>query len=301
VGLILKKSEDEDTLKKHAFVMLLVAVSLAWGAPSGYGVSKETLQMMQQLDQLQQAVQNLQKTVDTQTAVLKTLIEQANDNVNSMKVTVAELRKVQEQNLASTSARFDSMTSQIQALSESLEEAKTRLAKLSEQMAQTQNIIQTLNAPATAQPGTTPGAPGDAKPQSQAPDADTLYKSGLSYYNGGQYQLAVQAFQDYLKYYGDTDLASNAQFYIGDCYYSQGNFAQAIEEYNKCLERYPQGNKLAAAQLKKGYALLELDQQQAGIRELRSLMQRFPNSREADLARQRLKKLGISVRTRRGD
>ena len=46
---------------------------------------------MQQLDALQQAVQNLQKTVDTQTAVLKTLVEQANDNVNSMKAMVTDL------------------------------------------------------------------------------------------------------------------------------------------------------------------------------------------------------------------
>jgi tol-pal system protein YbgF len=291
-------------LKKHATFALLAAVLLAWGTRPGYGVSKETLQMMQQLDTLQQAVQNMQKTLDTQTAVLKTLIEQANDNVNSMKVTVGELRGAMQQNLASTNARFDSMTSQIQVLSESLEEAKARLSKLGEQMAQTQNIIQTLNPPPAA-PGatgaTTPGSAGDVKPQASVPDADSLYNAGLSYYNGGQYQLAIQSFQDYLKYYGESDRASNAQFYIGDCYYSQGNFAQAIEEYNKCLERYPGGNKQAAAQLKKGYALLALDQTAAGKRELRSLIQRYPNSREADLARQRLKKLGVSVPRQRED
>ena len=98
-----------------------------------------------------------------------------------------------------------------------------------------------------------------------------------------------------MKYYGESDRASNAQFYIGDCYYSQGNYAQAVEEYNKCIERYPSGNKLAAAQLKKGYALLALEQKSAGVRELRSLIQRFPNAHESDLARQKLKSLGIAV------
>jgi tol-pal system protein YbgF len=286
-------------LKKLSLLGLLIAALSVAGARPAFGVSKELLQIMQQLDTLQQMVQNLQRTVDTQRGELLTLIEQTNNNVSSMKTTVAELQKATEQTLASNGARFDTGTTQVQALSESLEEVKARLAKLSDQLTQTQNIIQTLNTQSQAAANATPGSPGGAaKPA--PPDADTLYKSGLSYYNGGQYELAVQAFQQYLQYYGATELASNAQFYIGDCYYNQANYSQAVDEYNKCIERYPQGNKLAAAQLKKGYALLELGQTHAGVRELRSLVERYPSSHEADLARQRLKKLGISVPKSRG-
>ena len=281
-------------MKKHT-VLALIALALTAGmVPPAFGVSKETLQMMQQLDALQQAVQNLQKTVDTQTAVLKTLIEQANDNINTMKATVTELRGSMQQNLASSNARFDNMTTQLQALSESLDEAKARLSKVSDQLTQTQNILQTMPAQSTTPPGTPPGAAG-TQVTPPVPDADSLYNSGLSYYNGGQWDLAIQSFQDYLKYYKDTDRASNAQFYIGECYYSQGDYNRAIEAYDLCSEKYPTGNKAAAAQLKKGFALLGLDQKTAGIRELRSLIQRFPDSHEADLARQRLKKLGIAV------
>jgi tol-pal system protein YbgF len=284
-------------LKKHTLLALMVFAFLGAQVQPVFGVSKETLQMMQQLDALQQAVQNLQKTVDTQTAVLKTLVEQANDNVNSMKAVVTDLRGSMQQNLASTNARFDTMTSQMQALSESLEEAKARLSKLSEQMAQTQNILQTLPAQSNPTPGTPPGAPGapTAPGAPPVPDADSLYSQGLSNYNGGQWDLSIQAFQEYLKYYKDTDRASNAQFYIGECYYSQGDYNRAIAAYDLCSEKYPAGNKAAAAQLKKGFSLLAMDQKTAGIRELRSLIQRFPESREADLARQRLKKLGIAV------
>lgn len=278
----------------------LLGAMLALSAQPALAISKETLRMMQQLDELQQMVQNLQKTVDTQTAVLRTLVEQANDNVNSMKATVTELRSSSEKNLASTNARIDSMTTQMQALGESLDEAKARLAKLSDQLAQTQNIIQTLNAPPAA--GTTPGTPGttdatgDAKPAPAIPNADSLFKSGVADFNGGQYALAIQAFQEYLQYYGNTDQAVDAQFYIGESYYSQGNYDQAIVEYNKCLERYPSGDKLPAAQLKKGYAYLALNKKDAGIRELRSLIERYPDSREAELARQRLRKLTASTR-----
>jgi tol-pal system protein YbgF len=287
-------SEDKSKLRKTAYAALVVPALFILTSSPAYGVNKETLQMMQQLDTLQQMVQNLQKTVDTQTAVLRTLVEQANDKVNAMKSTVEELQKSTEKNLATSNARLDTMTNQIQALSESLDEAKSRLARLSEQLAQTQNIIQTLSTPPATPAGGTPGGPA----QVSVPDADTLYKSGLSAYNSGQYPIAIQAFQDYLKYYGDTDLASNAQFYIGDCYYSQKNYTQAVEEYNKCLERYPNGNKLPAAQLKKGYALLAQDQKAAGIRELRSLAQRYPDTHEAALAAQKLRTLGIVVHVR---
>ena len=135
----------------------MVFALLGTQIPPAFGVSKETLQMMQQLDALQQAVQTLQKTVDTQTAVLKTLVEQSNDNVNSMKAVVTELRGTMQQNLASSNAKLDSMTSQMQALSESLDEAKARLSKLSEQMAQIQNILTTLPAQANPVPGALPG------------------------------------------------------------------------------------------------------------------------------------------------
>jgi tol-pal system protein YbgF len=284
-------------LRKPATILLLLASLAVLEAQPALAQKKDTLLLMRQLDTMQQTITNIQRALDTQTAVLKTLVEQTNDNVSSMKAQVEELRKATQQNLASSNARFDSMTSQIQNLSESLEEAKARLAKLSDQVAQTQNIIQTLNAP----PATGPGGPANGTNPPAVPDADTLYKSGLSSYNGGQYQLAVQSFQEFLQYYGDSELASNAQFYIAECYYSQGDYKKAVEEYNKCIEQYPKGNKVAAAQLKKGYALLALDKQSAGIRELRSLIQRFPSSREADLARQRLKKLGITVSGRGGE
>jgi tol-pal system protein YbgF len=291
-------------VKKHAKLTLLIISLLVAGVRPGYAVSKEMLQMMQQLDTLQQAVQNLQKTVDTQTAVLKTLIEQASDNVNKIKSNMDDLRDSTQKNLATSNAHLDSMTTQIQALSESLEEAKSRIGKLGEQLAQTQNIIQTLSAPsqpAAVPPGAgAPGPGGELKPQASVPDPDSLYNSGLSYYNGGQYDLAIQAFQDYLHYYGETDRASNAQFYIGDSYYIQKNYKNAIVEYDKCIERYPQGNKVAAAQLKKGFALLELGERSAGLRELRSLINQHSDSHEADLARQRLKKLGYTVTRRSG-
>jgi len=305
-------------VKKHVFGVVLLALAFALSAQPGFGVSKEIIQMMTQLDNLQQEVESLQRTVDTQTAILKTLVEQTSQNVNAMKATIAKMAQAQQQSLANTNNQMDSMTNQIQQLSSSLDEAKGQIAKLSSQVAQTQKILQTINTPnpnappspnANAAPGAQgaqggaasaagPGPAGDAPAQPPpVPDPQTLYNSAYQDYTQGQYSLAIQGFQQYLQNYGDTDLASNAQFYIGDSYYAQKDYKNAIKEYDKCIEQFPGGNKVAASYLKKGYALLALGETSAGERELRALIRRYPSSHEADLARQRLRRLLSRSRT----
>jgi tol-pal system protein YbgF len=304
-------------VKKHLFGVALLVLAFVLNAQPGFGVSKEIIQMMTQLDNLQQEVESLQRTVDTQTAVLKTLVEQTSQNVNAMKATIARMEQAQQQSLANTNNQMDSMTSQIQQLSSSLDEAKGQIAKLSSQIAQTQKILQTINTPnpnappsPNAAPGTQgaqgasasaagPTPTGDAPAQQPppVPDPQTLYNSAYQDYMQGQYALAIQGFQQYLQNYGDTDLASNAQFYIGDSYYAQKDYRNAIKEYDKCIEQFPGGNKVAASYLKKGYALLALGETSAGERELRALIRRYPSTHEADLARQRLRRLLSKSRT----
>jgi tol-pal system protein YbgF len=111
----------------------------------------------------------------------------------------------------------------------------------------------------------------------------------------GKYDLARQEFQDYLKYYSDTDLASNAQFYLGEIAYSQRSYEQAVTEYDRVLTNYPKSFKLAPARLKKGMALIELGQKNGGIRELREVVKRYPGTEEERRARAKLKELGVGV------
>ncbi|MGH9433665.1 MAG: tol-pal system protein YbgF [Terriglobia bacterium] len=298
-------------MNKRAITIVLAGAFAILSVRPGFGVSKEIIAMMQQLDTLEQQMQNLQKTVDSQTAVLKLLVQQTNDNVTSMKTAVEDMKEVNQKSLAITSSRFDSMTSQIQQLTASLDETKARLSKLSDQLAQAQRTLETLNPPSTqagaaqgaggqaagAQPQGGPDASGaQAAPAPAVPDPQTLYNSAYSDYTNGNYDLAVQGFQQYLQDYGQTDLASNAQFYIGDSYYLEKKYPEAIKAYDLCVTRYPGGNKMQAAQLKKGYALLAEGQTSAGARELRTLVRRYPDSKEADLARQRLRRIDVASR-----
>ena len=304
-------------MKKYALTILSGALLSVVTASPAFGVSREIIQMMQQLDTLQQSVQTLQNTVSTQTAILHTLLQQTSHDVTQMKSQMADLQKNTEQNLAASSSKVDSMSTQIQALSSSLEQAQAQLTRLSEQLAQTQKVIQTLNAPSPAGP-VMPGAPGSqptgaagtpldvpgagGSPQATAsapanvPDPNSLFNSAMGSFNSGQYALAIQGFQEFLQYYGTTPRASTAQYYIGECYYNNGDYRHAVEAYDKCIERYPNGDKTLAARLKKGYALLANGDRAAGIRELRALVEQHPQAHESELASQRLRRLGIIIR-----
>ena len=266
-------------------IVLLLAALIPAARPAS-AAKRKLVQILQQVNNLQVQMQIFQQTVDRQTAVMQTLIEQTIESVRAMQPEMSDLRVMTQQNLASSASRIETIATQIEILNASLEETKARIGKIHDGMKETHNILQTLNAPSETNETTLEGA-------AKVPFASTLYEAAYRDFASGQYQLAIQEFQEYLHYHQNTDLASNAQFYIGDCYYNQGNFRQAVEEYNRAIERYPTGNKLAAAQLKKAYALLELKQRQAGVRELRSLISRFPRAPESDLARARLEQLGI--------
>jgi tol-pal system protein YbgF len=122
-----------------------------------------------------------------------------------------------------------------------------------------------------------------------------LYSNALRDINGKHYDLATQEFQDYLKYYGDTDLASNAQFYLGEVAFMQNQFQVALDAYNRVIENYPKSFKTASARMRKGYCLSELGQKASAVRELRAVVRLYPGTDEAKRAAAKLKEMGATV------
>src|SRR5580692_123815 len=275
-------------------------------------VAREIIDLQRDVTTLLQGQKDMSTQITQDHTVLKTLVEQASENVGKLNATMGSVQKSVQDVQANSGARLDTMSTQVQGLSDNLEEIKSRLGKLNQQLVDLQNTVQSLDAKISGTapaPATTPtsgnytpapaggGAPvgGSVVPAGGAPSADTLYSNGLRDITSGKYDLARQEFQDYLKFYGDTDLASNAQFYLGEIAYSQRNYDQAVTEYDRVLTNYPKSFKLAPARLKKGMALLELGQKNTGIRELREVVKRYPGTEEERRARAKLKELGVAT------
>ena len=80
----------------------------------------------------------------------------------------------------------------------------------------------------------------DTKPLMSGGD---LYNSALSDMRGGNYDLAMQGFNDYLKWFGTNSIAPNAQFYIGTLHYQAKKFEQAVTDFDNVLEHYTQNSE----------------------------------------------------------
>jgi len=263
-------------------------------------VARELIELQRDVTSILQGQKDMQTQLTQDHTVQKTLIEQSSDTVNKLNTTMSSLQKSVQDVQANSGTRLDTMSTQVQGLSDNLEEIKSRLGKVNQQLVDLQNSVQSIDARlAGGSPSGPPPVAGPAvKPatdNSSHPPADTLYSNGLSDIQTGKNDLARSEFQDYLKYYGDTELASNAQFYLGEIAYSQRQYQQAVTEYDKVLTNYPKSFKLAPARYKKGMALLELSEKSAGVKELREVVKRYPGTEEERRARAKLKDLGVAV------
>ncbi len=268
------------------FLVLLLVLSL--GSVPAWAANKDMVQLQTQVQQLQEQMTAMQRSFDERMGVMKNLVEQDTDAVNKVANALNGLQTTLQKQQSEGGSKVEQLSGQIQALNDTLDELKARLAKVSKQLEDMQAAQQSLGAQQAQQQA-------QQKAMNDAPPPDVLYNNAFRDYNGNKNDLAVQEFSDYIKFYPNTDLAGNCYFYLGEIQFRQGNYQQAAQSYDAVLQNFPSGNKAAAAQLKKGFALIELGKQDDGVSELRHVIQRYPRSPEALQARERLRKLGVSA------
>ena len=276
-------------MKSRSVSTCLALLSVLWmGAAPAWGVSKEMIQLQTQVQQLQEQMTAMQRSLDQGMGAMKNLVEQDTDAVNKVATALNALQATLQKQQNDGGTRTDQISGQLQALNDTMDELKVRLAKVTKQLEDMQAAQQSL----AAQQSTTQA---QQQAQAQAPPPDVLYNNALRDYNGAKNDLALQEFSDYIKFYPNTDLAGNAYYYLGEIQFREANYQQAEQSYDQVLQNFPSGNKAASAQLKKGFSLIELGKQDEGVTELRRLIQRYPHSPEALQARDRLRKLGVAL------
>jgi tol-pal system protein YbgF len=263
-----------------------LAVCLAAALAAAGCVTPQDIEGLQsQLSDIQRQVLQIQKQSPSK------------EEVSSLEASVGRQMESLLKTEADMQVKLQGLSSQIDELQAKLEDTNYRLAQLSQQIAATNQELKTFRNTPPAAVGGAPDQPQQPPPQNQGPGADpqSLYNSAYNDYLKGNYDLALREFQEYLDNFPTTDLADNATYWIGECYYRQRRFRQAVDEFDAVLERYPRSDKVAAATLKKGYAHLELGERSQGVVQLRHVIRQYPNSDEANLARQRLREIGVDA------
>lgn len=272
-------------------------------ASAGFAVDKEIIALQRDMALLQVQVDTMQKSVAADLKELTKLVQQAIEAANRSNTSVtgmeAGLRERLTAPVANVSSKMDQMSTDFSALRESIADMNERLGKVQIQVVDLTNTVKVLQAPAPPPP--TAAAPGGAPPQAGAPagppqgmSARQLYDSAQADKSRGNLDLAMQGFQEYLKWFPTTDLAPNAQFAIGEIHFSQNQYPEAITAFDTVLERWADNNKTADAMYMKGMALLRSNQRNQAAQEFLAVVQKYPNAEVAQKARAQRKALGLS-------
>ncbi|UCF85439.1 MAG: tol-pal system protein YbgF [Desulfobacteraceae bacterium] len=118
-----------------------------------------------------------------------------------------------------------------------------------------------------------------------------LYEETLVIYKQGQYDQALVGFKSFIEKYPKSELADNAQFWVGECYMGLKQYEQAILAYQEVIKEYPKGNKVPNAMLRQAFAFHEINDKVSSKLLLKKIIKKYPDSSEAKIASAKLKTL----------
>jgi tol-pal system protein YbgF len=209
---------------------------------------------------LQRQTQSMQDTFNKTMGELNTLIVQMSDNIST-------IRRATE----SVSTRGGDVVSQVSSMGERLTATNERMERLSEQFAQLKKLIEDI----PKSPVLSPINPGNP---------DQLFAAATGDYFRGNYDLALSEFRQYVETYPSSEMADNAQYWIGEILYAQNKKPDAAVAFEKVKTVNPSGDKTAPALYKRGMILLEMGQREEAVVQLLVLFKDYSKTKEGELA-----------------
>ena len=277
--------------RTSAAAVLMGALLLA--PPTASAASKEQQLLMAELRMMQQNQQQLAQSLLALADTLKTVTGRLDDQAATSRKALADQRLL-----------IEGMTDTVRTLREKSDDTNVRLSSITQELESIRQTISALPQPAavvapSTDPNADPAAAG-APPAVRTPPATAppgvspqrTYDTAFSDYTASQYDLAIEGFRTYLKYFPGTINADDAQLNIGNAYYNAGKFKEAVQEYQRVISDYPKTESVPTAHYKMGLSYRELKQPDLARKAFETVLQTFPSSVEATFANQALQRLG---------
>jgi tol-pal system protein YbgF len=112
-----------------------------------------------------------------------------------------------------------------------------------------------------------------------------LYDRVMDEFKHRDYKAAMAGFQLFIELHGQSALAANAQYWIGECQYRMGRYRDALKSFYDVVSNYPLSPKLAASTLKLGQTYIKLGDHETARLMFDRVVDQYPDSAEAELAR----------------
>jgi tol-pal system protein YbgF len=252
---------------------------------------KEHKLLMAEIRMLQEEQQQLRQTLAGLNDTLKAINARLDQDASRNQKAFADQKLVLE-GVAETS----------RVLREKADETNVRLSSMTQELQSLRQTVAAMPAPSAfvpAQPGdpgavTDPGAaavpsvPAAGNPPPPNVSPTQLWDRVYALYTAGQFDLAIEGFQSYLRAFPTSPMADDAQLYIGHSYYSEGKYADAASALQKVITGYPQSDSVAPAYYKLGLTYEAMKQFEPARRAFETVIKNHGGTPDAQLARQAL-------------
>jgi tol-pal system protein YbgF len=275
----------------RAVAALAVAAGTLVPAVAQAAADKEHKLLMAEIRMLQEEQQQLRQTLaglnDTLKAINARLDQDASRNQKAFAdqklviESVAETSRVLREKADETNVRLSSMTQELQSLRQTVASMPAPSALVPAQPGEPGAVTDPAAAAAPPAP-----APGNPPPPNVSPTQ--LWDRVYALYTAGQFDLAIEGFQSYIRAFPTSPMADDAQLYIGHSYYSEGKYADAASALQKVLSGYPQSDSVAPAYYKLGLTYEAMKQFEPARRAFETVIKNHNGTAEAQLARQAL-------------
>jgi tol-pal system protein YbgF len=269
-----------------AVMVLTLAVPAVAGA-----ANKEHQQLMAEIRMLQEQQQQLQQMLGGLADTLKVMTSRLDSDADVTRKAFAD-QKLLVGGIGDT----------VRVLREKADDTNVRLSTMTQDLQALRQSVASMPSPTAAVPSLTndpaadPAAPGAAPAPAGAPGAANIsptrmYDQSYADYAAGQFDLAVDGFQAFIRTFPTSPKAAEAQLYIGYSLYNAGRNTEAVAALQKVITDYGQSNTVSAAYYKLGLTYEALKQPDNARKAFETVVQKYPNSSEAVLAQQALERL----------
>jgi tol-pal system protein YbgF len=269
-----------------------VGGALLIAATPALAQSRADRQMMADIRMLQEQTQQLAITLTTLNDSLKALNARMDKSDEASRKALADQRLVVE-----------NMGSDLRVIRERTDETNVRINTLSQEMDALRTSIAQIQCPPVPTTPVDPNAPdaalppGTASPTPPPPSAlglspTRMYETAFADYAAGQWSLAISGFEAFLKTFPKSEMADEAQYYIGETHYASGKYQEAVDAFNEVIQNYPGSNSTPQAYYKRGAAQERLKDLDAARESWELVIKQYPDSDAARLAKQNLDRIG---------
>jgi tol-pal system protein YbgF len=272
---------------------MAVAAVLLLGPVAADAANKDQQLLMAELRIMQQQQQQLQQMVVALAESVKVVNGKLDEQATTNRKALADQRLL-----------IEGMTDNVRILRERADDTNVRLSSITQELESIRQSIASqplAAAPATdvpadpnaaANPATTSMPPATSSSPPVGVSPQRTYETAYSDYTAGNYDIAIDGFETFLKFFPKHPNADEAQLNIGNALYNAGKHREAVPAYQRVISDYPKTESVPQAYYKLGLSYIALKQPDLARKALETVIQNHAGSIEYPLARQALERLG---------